>query len=63
LRSRGLSFQGDNSTIGDIHYGNFIGVLEFLGKYDEIYTRVHLSVVNQAQINGESMKGSAYYLS
>lgn len=26
LVSRGLSFQGDNSTIGDIYNGNFLGV-------------------------------------
>ncbi|KAL4127224.1 hypothetical protein QTP88_011414 [Uroleucon formosanum] len=62
LGSRGLSFQGDNSTIGDIHNGNFLGVLELLGKYDEI-TREHLTMVKQSQIKGESMKGSAHYLS
>lgn len=57
-----MSCQGDNSTIRDTHNGNFLGVLELLGKYDEI-TREHLSVVKQAQIKGESMKGSAHYLS
>lgn len=43
--SRGLSFQGDNSTISDVHNGNFLGVLEILGKYDKINLE-HFTVVN-----------------
>jgi len=41
---------------------NFLGVLELLGKYDEI-TREHLSSVKKAQIKGDTFKGSAHYLS
>lgn len=36
--------------------------LELLGKYDEI-TLENLSMIKQAQIKVESMKGSAHYLS
>lgn len=57
-----MSFQGDNSTIGNIHNGNFLSVLELLGEYDEI-TRDHLSMVKQVQIKGDSFKGSVHYLS
>lgn len=55
-----LAFQGDNSPMGDVHIvhnGNFMGILEFLGKYDEI-TREHLSTVKKAQIKGDTFEGS-----
>lgn len=40
----------------------FLGILELLGKYDEI-TREHLFNVKQAQAKGDTFKGSAHYLS
>jgi len=36
LASRGLPFQGDSTKIGDVNNGNFVGILELLGHYDEI---------------------------
>ncbi|XP_050508085.1 zinc finger MYM-type protein 5-like [Diabrotica virgifera virgifera] len=44
LSSRGLAFQGENTQIGDVYNGNFLGVLELIGKYDEV-TREHLAKV------------------
>jgi len=49
LGSRRLAFQGDNSTIGDVHNGNFWGILELLGKYNKI-TREHLSTVKKHKL-------------
>jgi len=62
LSSRGLAFQGENIKIGDCHNGNFLGILELLGKYDEV-TREHLAKVEKLQLEGKSMKGKAHYLS
>lgn len=62
LASRGLPFQGDNTKIGDVHNGNFLGVLELLGKYDEV-TREHLAKVKAKQLEGKTMQGQAHYLS
>lgn len=62
LSSRGLAFQGENTQIGDVHNGNFLGVLELIGKYDEV-TREHLAKVKENQLNKKSMIGQAHYLS
>ncbi|XP_066950611.1 zinc finger MYM-type protein 1-like [Macrobrachium rosenbergii] len=60
--SRGLPFQGDNNVIGDPRNGNFLGILELLGKYDRI-THEHLAKVKKAQTEGKTMQGQAHYLS
>lgn len=62
LTSRGLAFQGENTQIGDVHNGNFLGVLELLGKYDEVI-REHLAKIKENQLNKKSMIGQAHYLS
>lgn len=62
LASRGLPFQGSSTKIGDVNNGNFLGVLELLGHYDEV-TREHLSYVQKHQSEGESMQGKTHYLS
>lgn len=62
LASRGLPFQGNNISIGDVNNGNFLGTLELIGKYNEI-TREHLATVKTLQLQGKNMKGQAHYLS
>ncbi|XP_066436824.1 zinc finger MYM-type protein 1-like [Eleutherodactylus coqui] len=62
LSSRGLAFQGDTTRIGDVHNGNFLGVLELLANYDEIM-REYLANVQKQQLEGRNMKGQANYLS
>ncbi|XP_026818974.1 uncharacterized protein LOC113557605 [Rhopalosiphum maidis] len=62
LASRGLPFQGSSTKIGEVNNGNFLGILEFFGRYDEV-TRDHLATVEKYQNKGESMKGKTHYLS
>jgi len=62
LASSGLRYQGSRSNIGEVNNGNFLGILELLGRYDEV-TRDHLATVKKYQIKGESMKGKTYYFS
>ncbi|XP_025408958.1 zinc finger MYM-type protein 1-like [Sipha flava] len=62
LAYRGLPFQGSSTKIGNVNNGNFLGILELLGRYDEI-TRGHLAYVKEYQNKGESMKGRTHYLS
>lgn len=62
LASRGLSFQGSSTKIGDVNNSNFLDILELLRRYDEI-TREHLAYVQEYQNEGESMKGKTHYLS
>jgi len=62
LASRGLPFQGSSTKIGEVNNGNFLGILELLGRYDEV-TRDHLATVEKYQNKGESMKGKTHYLS
>lgn len=62
LASRGLPFQGSSTKIGEVNNGNFLGILELLGRYDEV-TRDHLATVEKFQNKGESMKGKTHYLS
>lgn len=54
-RSKGLAFQGDNTTIEDVHNGNFLRILKLIGKYDEV-TRQHLAVVQQNQVESKCIK-------
>lgn len=62
LASRGLAFQGENTEIGNVHNGNFLGILELIGKYDEV-TRQHLAKVKQQQLEKKDMHGQVHYLS
>lgn len=62
LASRGLPFQGSSTKIGEVNNGNFLGILELLGRYDEV-TRDHLAIVEKYQNKGESMIGKTHYLS
>lgn len=34
LSERGLAFRRDNETLGSVHNGNYLGILELLGKFD-----------------------------
>jgi len=52
LASRGLHFQGSSTKIGIVNNGNFLGILELLGRYDEV-TRNHLATVEKYQNKGE----------
>ena len=36
LGERGLPFRGSSQRIGDIHNGNFLGLIELLAHYDPI---------------------------
>ena len=56
LSIKGLPFQGDNETIGSVHNGNYLGILELLAKFDDLL-KEHLE--NYAQKG----KGKTSYLS
>lgn len=36
IAEKGLAFFGNNSKIGDIHNGYFLGIIELLSKYDPV---------------------------
>lgn len=61
LASRGLPFQGSSTKIGEVNNGNFLGILELLGRYDEV-TRDHLATVEKYQNKGESMKENPLFV-
>lgn len=48
--------------MGSVNNGNFLGILELLGKYDEI-TKSHLEKIQEIQTKGSNMSGQAHYLS
>lgn len=52
LSSRCLTFQGETTQIEDVHNGNFLGIMEVFGKYDEV-TREHLVKVQENQLKHE----------
>ena len=60
LGERGLSFRGSSQRIGDLHNGNFLGLLELLSHYDPLL-REHISKVEESQKKGERM--NAHYRS
>ncbi|KAJ8895810.1 hypothetical protein PR048_001148 [Dryococelus australis] len=62
LISRGLALQGETTQIGDFHIGNFLRIMELIGKYDDV-TREHLAKVKENQLKDQSMRGQAHYLS
>lgn len=60
LACRGQSFQGDNETIGDIHNGNFLGIIELISHWDPVLND-HVEKVKNSQKQGKRLK--AHYLS
>ncbi|KAE8632662.1 hypothetical protein XENTR_v10001616 [Xenopus tropicalis] len=60
LASRNLAFRGSSQRIGDIHNGNFLGILELVSHYDA-ELREHLDKVKRSQEKGKKLP--AHYLS
>lgn len=60
LAERGLAFRGDSEKIGNCTNGNFLGILELLGKYDPLLSG-HLQKVRHSQETGNKLQVS--YLS
>ena len=56
LSERGLAFKGDNQTLGSVHNGNYLGVLELISQFDP-FMREHLDKY------GNKGKGNPSYLS
>ena len=51
LGERGLSFRGDTHVIGDVHNGNFLGIIELISHYDPVL-REHVTKVQESQKEG-----------
>ena len=60
MGERGLSFRGDTHTIGDVHNGNFLGIIELISHYDPVL-REHVTKVRESQKVGKRLQ--AHYLS
>ena len=60
LGERGLAFRGSSLRIGDVHNGNFLGLLELLAHYDPLLEE-HVTKVKVAQQKGKRLQ--AHYLS
>ena len=60
LGKRRLAFRGSSLRIGDVHKGNFLGLLELLAHYDPLLEE-HVTKVKVAQQKGERLQ--AHYLS
>ena len=60
LGQRGLSFRGDTDAVGDVHNGNFLGIIELISHYDPIL-REHVRKVHESQKKGKLLQ--AHYLS
>ena len=60
LAERGLPFQGSNCHIGDVHNGNFLGLIELLARYDPLL-QDHVDKIRESQSGGTPMK--VHYLS
>ncbi|XP_033231639.1 uncharacterized protein LOC117182646 [Belonocnema kinseyi] len=60
LAKRGLAFRGDIAKIGDPSNGNFLGILEVLGKYDPLLNN-HLRKARHCQETGKRLQ--VHYLS
>ena len=59
LGQRGLSFRGDTDEIGDVHNGNFLGLIERIYHYDPVL-REHVSKIHESQRKGKRIQ--AHYL-
>ena len=60
LAERGLPFRGVTEKLGDPHNGLFLGLCEFLARYDKVL-ELHLAAVREAQASHRRMQVS--YLS
>lgn len=60
LSERGLPFTGSSCHIGDVHNGNFLGVIELLARYDTLLQE-HVNKIRESQSGGKPMK--VHYLS
>ena len=59
LGERGLAFRGTSQRIGDVHNGNFLGLLELLANYDPLLQE-HVIKVKLSQQRNERLQ--AHYL-
>ena len=60
LGERGLPFRGSSQRIGDVHNGNFLGLIELLSHYDPLLQE-HVTKIQASQERGERLQ--AHYLS
>ena len=60
LGERGLAFRGNSQIVGDHRNGNFLGILELIGRYDPVIGN-HLEKVKKSQTAHERLQ--AHYLS
>ena len=60
LTSRNLAFSGETSELGDVHNGNFLGLLELISKYYSVIQE-HLEKVKEYKQRGEQLP--THYLS
>ena len=60
LASRNTAFRGDNSDFGNTHNGMFLGMIEFLSRYDAIL-REHVDKIKEYKMKGTRLP--AHYLS
>ena len=59
LGERGLAFRGTSQRIGDVHNGNFLGLLELLANNDPLLQE-HVTKVKLSQQRNERLQ--AHYL-
>ena len=57
LAERGLPFRGVTEKLGDQHNGLFLGLCEFLARYDKVL-ELHLAAVREAQASHRRMQVS-----
>ena len=60
MSERGLALSGSNQQIGDRSNGNFLGIIELLGKYDPLLSE-HVKRVKESQQSKKKMQ--VHYLS
>lgn len=60
LASRNIAFRGDNAEFGNTHNGMFLGMIEFVSRYDSIL-REHVDKVKAYKLKGAKLP--AHYLS
>ena len=62
ISERGLAFRGSSALIGDSDNGNFLGILELLGRYDPIMAK-HLATAKKGQEDEHKKYSQTHYLS
>ena len=55
LGERGLPFRGSSQRIGDVHNGNFLGLIELLSHYDPLLQE-HVTKIQASQERGERLQ-------